>query len=310
MYVLEAKGIMKTFPGVKALQDVDFALEPQEIHALMGENGAGKSTLVKVLTGVYQADGGTITIGDKVLQRIETTKQAFDLGISVIHQELNLLPHLDVATNIYIGRLPKTALGLVDWKKVHADADEVLRQVAADFDSHDIVRDLSVSQQQLVEIAKSVSRKAKILFFDEPTSSLTPAEVQNLFRIMRNLKEQGITMVYISSTVAIKGVANRAVYSASKGAVLSLSRSMAAEYVREGVRVNCVCPGTIETPSFHDRVSASADPEKAMEDFIARQPMGRLGTPEEIAQAILFAASPDVTFMTGANIVVDGAMTL
>ena len=195
---------------MKALQDVDFALEPQEIHALMGENGAGKSTLVKVLTGVYQADGGTITIGDKVLQRIETTKQAFDLGISVIHQELNLLPHLDVATNIYIGRLPKTALGLVDWKKVHADADEVLRQVAADFDSHDIVRDLSVSQQQLVEIAKSVSRKAKILFFDEPTSSLTPAEVQNLFRIMRNLKEQGITMVYISHKLdEIEEIADR-----------------------------------------------------------------------------------------------------
>ena len=210
MYVLEAKGIMKTFPGVKALQDVDFALEPQEIHALMGENGAGKSTLVKVLTGVYQADGGTITIGDKVLQRIETTKQAFDLGISVIHQELNLLPHLDVATNIYIGRLPKTALGLVDWKKVHAHADEVLRQVAADFDSHDFVRDLSVSQQQLVEIAKSVSRKAKILFFDEPTSSLTPAEVQNLFRIMRNLKEQGITMVYISHKLdEIEEIADR-----------------------------------------------------------------------------------------------------
>lgn len=189
---------------------MDFALEPQEIHALMGENGAGKSTLVKVLTGVYQADGGTITIGDKVLQRIETTKQAFDLGISVIHQELNLLPHLDVATNIYIGRLPKTALGLVDWKKVHADADEVLRQVAADFDSHDIVRDLSVSQQQLVEIAKSVSRKAKILFFDEPTSSLTPAEVQNLFRIMRNLKEQGITMVYISHKLdEIEEIADR-----------------------------------------------------------------------------------------------------
>ena len=210
MYVLEAKGIIKTFPGVKALQDVDFALEPQEIHALMGENGAGKSTLVKVLTGVYQADGGTITLGDKVLQRIETTKQAFDLGISVIHQELNLLPHLDVATNIYIGRLPKNALGLVDWKKVHADADEVLRQVAADFDSHDIVRDLSVSQQQMVEIAKSVSRKAKILFFDEPTSSLTPAEVQNLFRIMRNLKEQGITMVYISHKLdEIEEIADR-----------------------------------------------------------------------------------------------------
>lgn len=128
----------------------------------------------------------------------------------MIHQELNLLPHLDVATNIYIGRLPKNALGLVDWKKVHADADEVLRQVAADFDSHDIVRDLSVSQQQLVEIAKSVSRKAKILFFDEPTSSLTPAEVQNLFRIMRNLKEQGITMVYISHKLdEIEEIADR-----------------------------------------------------------------------------------------------------
>ena len=139
-----------------------------------------------------------------------STKQAFDLGISVIHQELNLLPHLAVATNIYIGRLPKNALGLVDWKKVHADADEVLRQVAADFDSHDIVRDLSVSQQQLVEIAKSVSRKAKILFFDEPTSSLTPAEVQNLFRIMRNLKEQGITMVYISHKLdEIEEIADR-----------------------------------------------------------------------------------------------------
>ena len=104
MYVLEAKGIMKTFPGVKALQDVDFALEPQEIHALMGENGAGKSTLVKVLTGVYQADGGTITLGDKVLQRIETTKQAFDLGISVIHQELNPVLDMQIYENVFLGK--------------------------------------------------------------------------------------------------------------------------------------------------------------------------------------------------------------
>lgn len=198
MYVLEARGIVKTFPGVKALQNVDFALEEGEIHALMGENGAGKSTLIKVLTGVYQADGGTIIVNGQSFKTIESAKMAFDLGISVIHQELNLLPHLDVATNIYVGRLPVKKSGLVDWKKVHDDADKVLRQVAADFDSHDIVRDLSVSQQQLVEIAKSVSRNAKILFFDEPTSSLTPAEVQNLFRIMRNLKSQGISMVYIS----------------------------------------------------------------------------------------------------------------
>lgn len=117
-------------------------------------------------------------------------------------------------------------------------------------------------------------------------------------------------IVNITSTVAIKGVTNRAAYSATKGAVLSLSRSMAAEYVHEGIRVNCVCPGTVVSPSFRSRVASSADPEKAMQDFVDRQPMGRLGTPEEIAEAILFAASPDVTFMTGANIVVDGAMTL
>ena len=127
---------------------------------------------------------------------------------------------------------------------------------------------------------------------------------------MPYLRRSRGVVVNITSTVAIKGVANRAAYSATKGAVLSLSRSMAAEYVHEGIRVNCVCPGTVISPSFRNRVATSADPEKAMKDFVDRQPMGRLGTPEEIAEAVLFAASPNVTFMTGANIVVDGAMTL
>ncbi len=117
-------------------------------------------------------------------------------------------------------------------------------------------------------------------------------------------------IVNITTSVAIKGVPNRAVYSATKGAILSLSRSMAAEYIREGVRVNCVCPGTVESASFKRRVAASSDPEQAMKDFVSRQPMGRLGTPEELAEAILFAASPNVTFMTGSNIVVDGGMTI
>lgn len=117
-------------------------------------------------------------------------------------------------------------------------------------------------------------------------------------------------IVNTTSTVAIKGVANRAAYSASKGAVLSLSRSMAAEYVKEGIRVNCICPGTVLSPSFMKRVNNSEDPEAAMRDFVARQPMGRLGTPEELARAALFAADPNVTFMTGSNIVVDGAMTV
>ena len=127
---------------------------------------------------------------------------------------------------------------------------------------------------------------------------------------MPYLREKKGVIVNITSTVAIKGVPNRAVYSATKGAILSLSRSMAAEYIGEGIRVNCVCPGTVESASFKRRVAASPDPEQAMKDFVARQPMGRLGTPEELAEAILFAASPDVTFMTGANIVVDGGMTI
>ena len=127
---------------------------------------------------------------------------------------------------------------------------------------------------------------------------------------MPYLRERKGVIVNITSTVAIKGVPNRAVYSATKGAVLSLSRSMAAEYIGEGIRVNCVCPGTVESSSFKRRVASSPDPEQAMKDFVARQPMGRLGTPEELAEAILFAACPEVSFMTGANIVVDGGMTI
>lgn len=127
---------------------------------------------------------------------------------------------------------------------------------------------------------------------------------------MPSLRESRGVIVNITSTVAVKGVANRAAYSATKGAVLAMSRSMAAEYVHEGIRVNCVCPGTVVSPSFLQRVESSPDPEEAMRKFVARQPMGRLGTPEEIAEAVLFAADPAVTFMTGANIVVDGAMTV
>lgn len=124
------------------------------------------------------------------------------------------------------------------------------------------------------------------------------------------LRQTKGVIVNTTSTVAIKGVANRAAYSASKGAVLSLSRSMAAEYVSEGIRVNCVCPGTVISPSFMQRVNSSPDPEAAMKNFVARQPMGRLGTSEEVAKAVVFAADSDIGFMTGANIVVDGAMTL
>lgn len=149
---------------------------------------------------------------------------------------------------------------------------------------------------------------------EETWDKAMKTNVKSVYLVSKNalphLKRSKGVIVNISSTVAIKGVANRAVYSATKGAVLSLSKSMAAEYIRQGVRVNCVCPGTVESESFRARVAASPDPEKAMRDFVERQPMGRLGTPEELAEAIVFAASPKVGFMTGAQIVVDGGMTL
>ena len=199
MIVLEAKRIIKEFPGVKALQGVDFTLEHGEVHALVGENGAGKSTLVKILTGIHQPNSGTIVVGGRECAEIPNAKAAFDMGISVIHQELNLMPHLDVATNIFIDRMPRMAGGfLVDWKKLYVDADEVLKRVSADFSSRTKVNELSISQQQLVEIAKSISRNSNILFMDEPTSSLTPAEVDKLFEIIDSLKGQGISIVYIS----------------------------------------------------------------------------------------------------------------
>ena len=199
MLVLEAKGIVKDFPGVKALQGVDFDLEEGEVHALVGENGAGKSTLVKILTGIHQPDAGTIQIGDKAVPSIPNAAAAFSMGISVIHQELHLMPHLNVATNIFIGRMPSLFGGFgVNWKKTHQETKKALERVSADFSTRAIIKDLSISQQQLVEIAKSVSRNPKIIFMDEPTSSLTPPEIDKLFEVIAELKKQKISVVYIS----------------------------------------------------------------------------------------------------------------
>jgi len=199
MLVLEAKGIVKDFPGVKALQGIDFDIEEGEVHALIGENGAGKSTLVKILTGIVQPNAGTIKIGDKTMTSIPNAAAAFSMGVSVVHQELNLMPHLDVATNILIGRMPMLLKGSgIDWKKTHIEAQDALKRVSANFSTKTKVKDLSISQQQLVEIAKSISRNSNILFLDEPTSSLTPSEIDKLFEVMSELKKQKISIVYIS----------------------------------------------------------------------------------------------------------------
>ena len=195
-YLLEMKGIYKSFPGVKALQNVEFQLKAGEIHALLGENGAGKSTLIKVLGGIYIAEEGEIRIdGKKVV--IDGVNAARDNGISIIHQELVLVPHMTVAENIFLGREPMGKFG-VDYKRMAASAQEMLDKFDLGINATDEIFDLSIAQQQMVEIVKAISFNCRILVMDEPTSSISDREVTQLFEIMRNLAAQGVGIIYIS----------------------------------------------------------------------------------------------------------------
>ena len=195
-YLLEMEGIYKSFPGVKALQNVEFQLKAGEIHALLGENGAGKSTLIKVLGGIYIAEEGEIRIdGKKVV--IDGVNAARDNGISIIHQELVLVPHMTVAENIFLGREPMGKFG-VDYKRMAASAQEMLDKFDLGINATDEIFDLSIAQQQMVEIVKAISFNCRILVMDEPTSSISDREVTQLFEIMRNLAAQGVGIIYIS----------------------------------------------------------------------------------------------------------------
>lgn len=195
--VLEMREIDKIFPGVHALKKVNFELHKGEVHALLGENGAGKSTLINVLGGVYPIDGGQILIdGQPVV--IRQIKDAQQLGIAIIHQELVLVPHMTVAENIFMGREPRTKLGTVDKKKMFRDAQEAIDAVGLCCSATDLVCKLSVAQQQLVEIAKALSYNAKIVVMDEPTSSLMTREVDILFDTIRKLRAKGVSIIYIS----------------------------------------------------------------------------------------------------------------
>ncbi|HZG15049.1 MAG TPA: sugar ABC transporter ATP-binding protein [Candidatus Bathyarchaeia archaeon] len=196
--LLEMKEIDKSFPGVKVLQNVQFSLYSGELHALMGENGAGKSTLMKILNGIYRKDNGTIIVKGKP-EEITSTKVAEGLGISIIHQELNLIPYLSVMENIFLGRefkLGKTPF--VNWKKMRVEAERYLKQLGMDLDPRTIVEELSVGQQQMVEIAKALSMQADILVLDEPTAALTDREIEKLFEVIAALKANGVGMIYIS----------------------------------------------------------------------------------------------------------------
>lgn len=194
--ILQMQHISKSFPGVKALNDVSFELLKGEIHSLMGENGAGKSTLIKVLTGVYKIDEGVILLNGKEV-RFSSTSDAQKGGISTVYQEVNLCPNLSVAENIYIGREPKKK-GSIDWQKINCDAETLLSSLDIHIDVKKKLSSYSVAIQQMVAIARAVDMSDGILILDEPTSSLDTNEVKQLFGIMRKLKDAGMSIIFVS----------------------------------------------------------------------------------------------------------------
>ncbi|MDR3336402.1 MAG: sugar ABC transporter ATP-binding protein, partial [Treponema sp.] len=199
-YLLEVKDVTKVFPGTRALNKVQLQVKRGEIHALCGENGAGKSTLMNIIGGIFPATEGTLLFeGNEIAPR--NPREAQNIGIGFVHQELSLCPHLTVAENIFIGRLPQT-MDMIDFKSLWSDADVILAQFSANFSSKRSVGSLTVSEQQLVEIGKSISLNCKLLILDEPTSSLTDKETTKLFEVVRALRAKGISILFISHRMA------------------------------------------------------------------------------------------------------------
>ncbi|GAB3458170.1 sugar ABC transporter ATP-binding protein [Massilia terrae] len=194
--VLEMAGIHKQFPGVKALAEAGLRLYPGEVHTLMGQNGAGKSTLIKVLTGVYQPDRGSITLGGKQIAP-RSTQEAQDLGISTVYQEVNLCPNLSVAENIFTGRYPRR-FGMIDWRTMRKQASALLARLQVDIDVAAPLSTYPLAIQQMVAIARALNIESRVLVLDEPTSSLDEAEVQLLFSVLRSLREQGMAILFVT----------------------------------------------------------------------------------------------------------------
>ncbi len=196
-YLLEMKHITKAFPGVKALDDVNFNLKKGEVHILLGENGAGKSTLMKVLAGAHAPDSGELIMEGQKLQRLNPrTSQKY--GIGIIYQEFNLVPYLSVAENIFIDHMPKKNGFMIDHKRMHQESERLLKSLNMEVDTHAHASDIPVAQQQMVEVAKALTHNLKILIMDEPTSSLSDREIEQLFKTIKKLTSQGIGVIYIS----------------------------------------------------------------------------------------------------------------
>ncbi len=194
--ILTMKDIDKSFPGVHALDHVNFEVRKGEVHALMGENGAGKSTLMKVLTGIYTKDSGSIIFEGKEVE-FHNTREAQDAGIVIVHQELNMLGHLTVAQNIFIGREFKKGIRIDD-KKMNEEVAKLFERLHIDIDPTETMSNLTVGKQQMCEIAKAISHEAKVIIFDEPSAALTESEIEELFKIIRDLRKQQLGIVYIS----------------------------------------------------------------------------------------------------------------
>ena len=195
--ILKMEGIVKEFPGVKALDGVTLELYEGKVMGLMGENGAGKSTLMKILSGVYKKDGGKVYYKGN-LEDIKDTKDAQNKGIAIIHQELNLINDITIGENIFLGREPKGSFGRINYSKLHEDATNLLRKFNMDCSSKELLGNLSVGQQQMVEIAKALSLNAQIIIMDEPTDALTDKETESFFKVINELKAEGKAIVYIS----------------------------------------------------------------------------------------------------------------
>lgn len=209
--VIEMRGISKRFGGVRALQDVDFSVRNNEIVCLLGENGAGKSTLMKVLAGVLPDYSGTVTCEGRPV-RFRSTREAFDSGISIVFQEFNLCPNLSAMENLFLGNEIQGPLGFISYRRTREEAAAAFARLRTRIDPDALVRELGVAQQQMVEVAKALSHRTRVLVMDEPTSALTGTEVENLFGIMRDLKSRGVSIVFISHKLGeILRIADRVV---------------------------------------------------------------------------------------------------
>ncbi len=195
--LLEAMGIGKSFPGVRALDGVNLTVRRGRLNALLGENGAGKSTLMNILAGVFPPDAGTVTLEGKPVS-FQNPREAQVAGIAIIHQELNLVPELSIAENIFIGREPLNRFGLVDFVRMNADTAALLKDLELEVDPRTLVSQLKVGAQQVVEIAKAISFNARVIFMDEPTSAITGHEIEVLFRQIKRLKQSGVGLIYIT----------------------------------------------------------------------------------------------------------------